>query len=900
MSNSNKRFAAGQKRVQGALGKTRAAASALGGQLRTLVGGFAALAAARDAIRTMAGFESQMSELRGVTNATAIQMEIMEDTVRELGANTRFSAAEAAEGMTFLARAGFDVAEATEALPATLNLAAAGSLELGEAADIASNVLSAFSLQASETTRVVDVLLTTANNANTNVQQLGDAFEYVGPVAGALQVPIEETAAALGVLGNAGIQASSAGTGLRGVLTRLLNPSGKARAALEQMGITAADVNPEMHSLTDIFKTFRERNLGASQALDIFGQRHVAAALAITSQTDALETLIEKNQAAEGAAARVARIMDDNLAGAVKALRSAFEELYLELGDSGVAGGLRDVVDTATQLLRVLGGNKEAIEEANPVIKAMAAATKLVSAAIMFLVDTIGDGFSKIGQAFSWLMGETGKFGDAAGSAMDALVDGTLSVSDVVDGLSATFQKVGAFFDAFFARPLANAIVNLQEIVEGFADFFEEALKSPLAAIVQSIAAFASTTLDLIRGLMNQLADMVSYLSEDVADSIRGLGEGIEAYKGDIKDAADYLAGDAGPKMEEAIDRIKRGSRGVFSSLVPDLQQLEAQIDEFKAKSEEIDEELRQKMIARNEAEVAAEQEKTDALLELRQAQADQQAAMDAMNGGTEDDPAEQQREENQAKLEALREGFATEMELLAEQYDERRIFLEELKSSEFAYVNEREDLLTKTIDAYEAKRTEIQQKHEKQRSAMMRAEWMTRLMMAQNTMLAIQQILIATGNSALAESKAFGVAQAVISTAIGITRAMELGWPAAIPAMALAAATGAAQIAAITSAQKGSGAPPTAPGGGGAVAAQPPPATTDNIEDVATTLSEVGNVDEEAPEAVEGTLTINMEGVSRTDVATVGDITDNIGEAIDTYVESGGRFRTIAVNIGE
>lgn len=309
----------------------------------------------RGVVGQLADFEKTLSGVRAVTGATDDQMAALESTARELGASTQFSASEAADGMRFLGQAGFRANQIIEALPATLDLAAAGALELGEAADIASNVLSGFGEAADQTGRVADVFAKAAASSNTDVRQLGEAMSYVAPIASALDQSIEETTAAVGALGNAGIQASSAGTGLREALISLANPTTKAADALERVGLTVDQVNPKQHKLSELVKLFADRSLQAADAIDIFGTRGGSAFLALTSQNDQMQELVDRLDDAEGAARRMADTMSDNLSGDLKELDSAVSELTQKLGESGLTSALRSAVQAGTDFSRWVG-----------------------------------------------------------------------------------------------------------------------------------------------------------------------------------------------------------------------------------------------------------------------------------------------------------------------------------------------------------------------------------------------------------------------------------------------------------------------------------------------------------------------------------------------------------------
>lgn len=304
--------------------------------------------------REISGLESTLSAVEAVTGATASQMEALTASARKLGATTVFSAREAAQGMEFLGRAGFNTQEIISAMPGLLSLASAGALELGRAADIASNVLSGFQLSAEESNRVADVLASSAASANTSVEQLGEAMTYVAPVAAGFGKSVEETAAAVGILGNAGIQASMAGTGLRQIFARLADVTPQAEIAIRSLGLSVAELNPETNSTLEIVGKLADAGISAGQALAIFGDRAGPAVLALTSQRGDLEELVQKLQGASGSAERMAKTMSDNLEGDVKSFGSAIAELTQKLGDSGLRGAMRGVVQEGTQFARYL------------------------------------------------------------------------------------------------------------------------------------------------------------------------------------------------------------------------------------------------------------------------------------------------------------------------------------------------------------------------------------------------------------------------------------------------------------------------------------------------------------------------------------------------------------------
>ena len=313
------------------------------------------------AVRTLANFSQEMATVRAITAATEVQFAMLRDTAKTLGATTRFSATQAAEGMVFLARAGFNTAEVLESVDDVLNLAVAGALALGRAADIASNVLQGFRLEAVETTRVVDVLALTANSANTNIEQLGDAMSFLAPAAAAVNVPLEQAAAAVGVLSNAGIQGSRAGAGLRTSFIRLAKPTSEAKRTLDLMGLSVKDVNIESEGLIPVLEKLRDGNVGLSESAALVGARQASTLLVLIDSIDELKRLESANNNAADTAENVADIMDDNLNGALLKVVSAVEAVVLAFGDLGTESLLTDALVGLADVLRSVAANMDTV-----------------------------------------------------------------------------------------------------------------------------------------------------------------------------------------------------------------------------------------------------------------------------------------------------------------------------------------------------------------------------------------------------------------------------------------------------------------------------------------------------------------------------------------------------------
>tara|TARA_Y100001954_G_scaffold237898_1_gene303253 strand:- start:58681 stop:60729 length:2049 start_codon:yes stop_codon:yes gene_type:complete len=318
------------------------------------------LAALAPCISTAADFEAAMSGVGAVSRATPAEMQELSSAARELGATTAWSAMQVAEGQKYLAMAGFSVKENVAALPAVLDLASAGATDLGRAADISSDILSAFSLNAKDMGRVSDTLAATFTTSNTSLEMLGETMKYVAPVAESAGVSLESTAAMAGLLGNVGIKSSQAGTALRAMLNGLAAPSSEAAKAIDKLEVKTMDsignLRDPIAILGDLARA--TENMGSAQKMaftkTVFGTEAMSAALALFDKAGAGGIAEYANQlAAAGTSAEIAARQNDNLAGDQKALGSAFESLQITIG-SLFLPAMRAVAQAATWVVRGL------------------------------------------------------------------------------------------------------------------------------------------------------------------------------------------------------------------------------------------------------------------------------------------------------------------------------------------------------------------------------------------------------------------------------------------------------------------------------------------------------------------------------------------------------------------
>lgn len=322
--------------------------------------GVAAVTGLAAATKAGMDFEAQMSRVRAISGANNEEFTRLNEQAKQLGADTAFSALEAAEGMENLASAGFDVEETIAAMPGMLNLAASSGEDLASSADIAASTLRGFKMDASEAGHVADVLAKNAADTNAAVADTGEAMKYVAPVASAMGIEFEETAASIGIMADAGIKGSQAGTTLRGALSRIAKPTKVMRETMDELGISFYDADGKMKSLTDMTAMLEEKTAGLSEEqrnqalITLFGQESLSGMLALISRgSGELQRLTEEYKNCDGSAEEMAKTMQDNLKGAVEQLGGSAESLGIELYEN-IEEPLKDVTEAATEQINNL------------------------------------------------------------------------------------------------------------------------------------------------------------------------------------------------------------------------------------------------------------------------------------------------------------------------------------------------------------------------------------------------------------------------------------------------------------------------------------------------------------------------------------------------------------------
>lgn len=498
----------GLKRLGSITTKGMKAATAAVTGTATALGGVATAA-----IKVGSDFEAQMSRVQAISGATGKELEELRSQAVQLGADTSFSASEAAQGMENLAAAGFETNEIMDAMPGLLDLAAASGEDLASSSDIAASTLRGFGLAASDAGHVADVLAENANRTNSSVAETGEAMKYIAPLARAAGISMEETAAAIGIMANAGIQGSQAGTTLRGALSRLSKPTDDMQQAMDELGIAFYDSEGKMLSLADQVGMLQSAMEGMTDEqknnylVTLYGQEALSGMLALINEgPDSLASLTAAYEQCDGSAQTAAATMQDNLKGAVEELSGSAESLGIVFYDS-VAGSLKEAAQSATDSVNNItdafnnGGLSSAIEAAgnefaNLATAAAAQAPKMVDAAVGFIQSFVQGLVNNRGQLFS----AAGDIAGALASGLAELLPAELQ-RPVDDAINAISESLGSGGLKKAGKTAVDTLDNVIDIVGKLAktalpplinilDFAGENLSLVAAAATSAFTAF--------------------------------------------------------------------------------------------------------------------------------------------------------------------------------------------------------------------------------------------------------------------------------------------------------------------------------------------------------------------------------------------------------------------------
>lgn len=387
--------------LEAGIGKMKSAVATGAKVAVTAVAGVSAAIAgiAGASIKVGSNFEEGMSQVAAISGATGNDLQALTDKAKEMGAKTKYSATESADAFSYMAMAGWKTEDMLGGIEGVMNLAAASGEDLASVSDIVTDAITAFGLSANDSTHFADVLAAASSNANTNVGMLGESFKYVAPIAGAMNYSVEDVSTALGLMANASVKGSMAGTSLKTALANMAAPTDAMATVMEQYGISLENTDGSMKSLGEVIETLRENmgNLSETEqtaaASTLFGKEAMAGMLAIINASPAdYEKLTSAINNADGASAQMAETMQDNLKGSVTILKSSLEGLGIEIYES-MEEPLKGAADTAIEYVNQVteafksGGLEGAVEAAGDIfadlaVRAAEAAPDMIGAAV--------------------------------------------------------------------------------------------------------------------------------------------------------------------------------------------------------------------------------------------------------------------------------------------------------------------------------------------------------------------------------------------------------------------------------------------------------------------------------------------------------------------------------------
>ena len=505
------------------------------------------------AVKVASDFDSAMSQVAAVSGATGKDLEALRDKAREMGSKTKFSASEAAEAMNYMAMAGWKTNDMLSGIEGIMNLAAASGEDLATTSDIVTDALTALGLSAEDSGHFADILAAASSNANTNVSMMGETFKYCAPVAGALGFTAEDTAEAIGLMANAGIKSSQAGTAMRSMMTNLTGEVKFVGDAFGELTIQTTNTDGSMRSLGDILADCRaafsqmSESEKAANAEALVGKNAMSGFLAVMNAAPGdIEKLNSAINNCDGTAEKMAATMQDNLAGQLTILKSQLEELAISIGEI-LMPYIRQIVGWIQGLVDWLNGLDEGTKKIIVTVALVAAALGPVLIVIGKVVGAIGTIMTVVPQIAGAISGVIGFVSGTVIPAISAVVAAIgwvpLAIAAVVAILVVLYNKCEWFRDAVNAiwTQIKEFFISAWEVI---CSFFTETIPNAwnsLVSFFQGIPAWWSGLWQSVGDFFNNIwtnmmnnpvltgiVDMIRSLWENLSTTLQGIWNGIK------------------------------------------------------------------------------------------------------------------------------------------------------------------------------------------------------------------------------------------------------------------------------------------------------------------------------------------------------------------------------------
>lgn len=490
------------------------------------------------AVKTAADFDSAMANVAAISGATGDDLQALRDKAREMGEKTKFSASEAADAMSYMAMAGWKTGDMLSGIEGIMNLAAASGEDLATTSDIVTDALTAFGLTAEDSAHFADILAAASSNANTNVSMMGETFKYCAPVAGALGYSAEDVAEAIGLMGNAGIKSTQAGTALRTMMTKLQGELKLSGEALGEVTIQTANADGSMRELSDILADCRtafskmSESEAAAAAETLVGKNAMSGFLALMNSApgdiDKLRNAIEN---CDGSAEEMAAIMKDNLNGQLTILKSQLEELAISFGEM-LMPVIRKVVTAVQGFVDKLNNMDEAQRKTIITIGLVIAALGPFLVILGTVISTVGKSmkaYASAAKGIKKLMvavkSGTGIFGKL-GTALGGISAPVLAIVAVIAVLVAAFTHLWKTNDGFRENIIATW-TQIKETVNNFCQSIVDRLNSlgfEFSSITEVLKAvwdgFCNLLAPVFEGAFRFISDTLSTVLDVILNTV--------------------------------------------------------------------------------------------------------------------------------------------------------------------------------------------------------------------------------------------------------------------------------------------------------------------------------------------------------------------------------------------
>lgn len=502
--------------------------SSAGQKLLPVTAGVTALGTA--SVTTAANFESSMSQVQatmGITkdamstvNGQSVNtMDTLSKLAKKMGAETAFSASECAEALNYLALAGYDTQQMCDTLPTVLNLAAAGDIALADASDMVTDAMSALGMGVDEAGTMVDQMAKTASTTNTSVAQLGEGILTIGATAKSIKGGTAELNTALGILANNGIKGAEGGTHLRNIILSLQNPTDKAAAQMEALGLSVYDSEGNMRSMNDILGDLNKSMDGMTSAeksniiSTIFNKTDLSSVNALLANTgDTWDSLQKSITDSGGAAQQMADTQLDNLQGQITILKSALEGLAISFGEL-LMPAIKQIVGWVQKFVDWLNGLSEGTKKTVVTIA-------LLAAALGPVLIVIGKVISAVGTIMTIVPKIAGVINTVKGAF--AALNTTMLANPIVLIIAAIAALVAAFIylwnncDGF-----RQFWIDLWENVKQVAITVWNAIKAFFSQVWEAIKIIFSTVFEVIKTLVTTYFNLYKTIIETVFNVIK-------------------------------------------------------------------------------------------------------------------------------------------------------------------------------------------------------------------------------------------------------------------------------------------------------------------------------------------------------------------------------------------